>query len=271
MLKTFICIAMIVFAFFLRTIIYQNISENAVHPDPTEKPPITTNGKVKIYYHERSPYYITDGDTVQGLCADPITLAFETAGIEYQWEKTPPKRQLDIILENTSRVCAAGWFKTPAREKFSKFTLPIYRNKHFIAIARSDNDLIQNNDLVDKILSERRLRLLVKTAYSYGEFIDQKISHWNPVKVATSSDNTGMLKIILYHHADYFFISEEEAEDLLSKTEFLKEEFQFIHFTDMPMGSLRYIICSLKMDDFYINKLNNAIQQSVILSKNHHP
>ena len=101
--------------------------------------PQPVNDLITIHYHERSPYYVTGPLGVYGLCSDPAKLAFKKAGIPFRWEKTPAKRQLDIIKNNRSRDCLLGWFKNSEREKFAKYSLYIYMDKPAIALARADN------------------------------------------------------------------------------------------------------------------------------------
>ncbi len=128
-------------------------------PHGGESPPFLTmetlaDGVITLHYHERPPYYMTGPLGVYGLCVDPAKLAFNRANIPFRWEKTPAKRQLDIIKENRSKDCIIGWFKNPDREKFAKYSHVIYQDKPTIALARADNyNIISNGPLEETLLN----------------------------------------------------------------------------------------------------------------------
>lgn len=224
--------------------------------------------KIVVHFHERRPFYLSYKTEVHGVVADQIGLAFKYADIAYQWRETPAKRQLNIIRKNQDKSCAAGWFKTEAREQFAQYSLPVYQDKSFVAITRSDNTLLQDKEELGITLRERRLQLLVKSGYSYGNFIDSEISKLKPRLLSTTADNQNMLKMIQAHRADYCFMTEEEAQDLLLFSGLKRTDFKVIHFSNMPQGNKRYIICSKMVDKATMKSLNAAIQHLVNIEDN---
>lgn len=215
---------------------------------------------IVVYYHERRPYYVTTPNQVHGLIADRVNWLFKDAGLNYVWRKTPAKRQLEMIRNNEQRSCAVGWYKTPERDAFGNFTLPIYIDTPTMAIARADNDQIRSDEPLGRTLSNRRLRLLRKDGYSYGRFIDDGIKRHAPREAVTTAENMSMIKMIHTHRADYFFISKEEAEDLILCSGLPEEDFKTVYFSDMPPGNKRYLICSRKVEEMTLLRLNRAIE-----------
>jgi len=219
---------------------------------------------IVVYYHERRPYYVTTPNQVHGLIADRVNWVFREAGIPYEWRKTPAKRELALIRSNDQQACAAGWFKSPEREAFGRFTLPIFMDSPTLALARADNDQIQSGGSLAGTLSNRRLRLLRKDGYSYGKFIDDAIRRLAPREIVTTAENLSMVKIIHSHRADYFFIAKEEAEDLILYSGLPFKDFKMIHFSDMPRGNKRYLICSRRIDTLTLLRLNRAIKDYLL-------
>ena len=215
---------------------------------------------ITLHYHERPPYYMTGPLGVYGICVDPVKQAFSRAKIPFRWEKTPAKRQLDIVKSNQSKDCLIGWFKNPEREKFAKYSHFIYQDKPTIALARADNDKIISNRPLDETLVNSDLVLLRKNGYSYGSFIDTKITRLIPRQEMTNAENIGMLKMIYSRGADYFFISEEEASSLTATSGLLETDFKFIRFTDIPKGNKRYLLFSKQVADEVIEKINFALK-----------
>jgi len=245
---------------YARTFIVQDNSDQSIPSHTSTK---LTDNKITIHYHERPPYYITGSLDVYGLCSDPVKFAFKKAGIAFSWEKTPVARQLDIIKNNRSNACIIGWFNNPEREKFAQFSHYIYQDKPTIALSRADNDKLLSNKPLEEILHNPHLVLLKKKGYSYGQFIDAKIAKLNPEQEVTISNNIGMLKMILLKRADYFFISKEEAMELIDSSGLLKSQFKFIKFSDMPKGNKRYLLFSKKVDEQIIEKINTALKEYI--------
>jgi len=258
-----ICLVIVITILYGRSYIYKDLTiSNSQTELEVEKH--NANPQVMIiHYHERKPYYIEGANGVHGLCADPVKLAFMKAGISFRWQKTPANRQLKIIKENRAPEFAIGWFKNAERQKFAKFTSHIYRDKPTLALARSDNEIIKSEYSIDHVLSNRRLRLLRKAGYSYGAFIDEKITAFQPRQIETTSENINMLMMVKSHRADYFFVADEEAKELISQSGYQLTDFKYIRFTDMPEGNKRYLLCSQKVDDKIIVRLNRAIRHYV--------
>jgi hypothetical protein len=215
---------------------------------------------VVLYYHERRPYYVTTPKQVHGLIADRVNWIFKEAGIPYVWRKTPAKRQLEMIRSNEQRACAVGWFKTPERETFGHFTSPVYMESPTMAIARADNDQIHSGGTLAQTLANRRLKLLRKDGYSYGQYFDDNLKRYAPREIVTTAENISMIKMIHTHRADYFFITREEAEDVVLCSGLPAEDFKVIAFVDMPPGNERYLICSRQIDQMTRLRLNSAIK-----------
>lgn len=220
---------------------------------------LSAGSKFVVAYNERPPYLISNADgSVSGLTASPVAKAFKNAGIEFVWEKEPTNRQLQNIKEGGGLYCAVGWFKNQEREKFAKFTKSIYHDNASVLIANTDFKM-QNDSLLSEILSRRNIRILVKSQYSYGQYIDALISKFKPVLVQTTAENISMIKMINANRADFMFISEEEAAYSVELAGFTLNEVQLIHLRDMPDGEKRHLMCSKNVPDEIIEKLNKFI------------
>jgi len=219
---------------------------------------------IRILYNECPPYLLTVfPGVVTGLTATPTSLAFQQSGIPHIWEKIPSIRQMAILQKNKGKDCLVGWFKNSAREKFSKYTKPIYRDKPAIGLALFSNINIESGLSLKEILQNKKIKLLIKKGYSYGKHIDDLIRETNPSLVAVSVENLNMVHMLKVERADYIFMAEEEANGLIRKANFSVDDFKFIRFSDMPAGNKRYILCSLSVEDIVIEKLNTWIEKNV--------
>lgn len=213
---------------------------------------------VEIVYEKRPPYIEKKENTITGILGDVLINALDKAKITYTIHEKPSKRHLHEIKANRSVLCAVGWFKNPEREKFAKYTKPLYQDKPMGILTRTNHPLIKENLTIDQLLSNKSLIILGKKSYSYGKFIDEKIKEYNNKKRDVNSDNITMLKLIEKKRADFMFISYEEATSLLKEYS-NKDALQFVALKEMPEGNKRYLICSKKTDDTIINLINKNL------------
>ncbi len=214
---------------------------------------------VYLHYNERPPYLVSGNNGVFGLTATPAGDAFKRAGVHFSWQKTPGDKQLELLKKNNRPECLVGWFKNAAREKYAKFTVPIYTDKPQVALTRKDNPL--QHDSLQTLFTNSKQVLLVKEAYSYGVYIDQLISAQKPRRIITTLENTGMLRALHNHQADYMLIAPEEAEQALVAADLDPEAFTMQPLSDVPFGETRHIVCTMQVRDETIRQLNKAIQQ----------
>ncbi len=211
-----------------------------------------------IAYEERVPYVEKYSDSIKGLVATPIIKALQYSKIKYELKEKPSKRHLYEIEANINKMCAVGWFKNTQREKFAKFTLPLYQDMPLGIISRKENENILKNIPIDKLLKNRNLSLLSKASYSYGSFLDEKIKNFKTIKKEVYTNNKKMLSMIVAKRADYLFISEEEAKILLNNK--AMNDLKFFSVKNIPKGNKRYLICSKNVSDETIKLINEYIK-----------
>lgn len=215
---------------------------------------------ITIYYVNRIPYhYLDNSGKLQGLVATPVLEAFEKAQIPYKVEQLPAKRIIHYLKEGEPNMCGIGWYKNPEREKFAKYSKPVYQNKSRIGITRHDNDLLRSGLSLSDVFTTPQITLIAKSGYSYGKYIDEKIATLKPKTYFTTKENNTMLDMVYIREHTYFLLSEEEADSLIPLSGYKTSDFKYIHFTDVPTGLLRYIIYSKKVDDSLINRVNQAL------------
>lgn len=212
-----------------------------------------------IIYEERPPYIVNTQSTIEGFVATPLMKSLANANITYTLKEKPSKRHLHEIKANRKPICAIGWFKNPVREKFAQYTKPLYQDKPTGIITRKSHPLISANLTIDELLNNKKIIMLSKDSYSYGNFIDNKISEYQTKKRDVRSGNITMLTLVAKKRADFMFISYEEANSLL-KTHPEKANLRYVALSNMPEGNKRYLICSFQVDKNTIEKINSNLK-----------
>ena len=165
---------------------------------------------ITLLVHNRPPLYVIDGDTVTGSVAAPAFQAFLSAGISAEWQVMPSNRQLKIVKDNASRVCAVGWFRTVEREKFALFTKSIFKGQPEVAIIRSDDARVWGHPTLTSLFLDERLIMGRKLGYLYGAKIERFADEHSTPSVTTSQNAEGMARMLLSGRFDYFFSDPEE-------------------------------------------------------------
>lgn len=213
-----------------------------------------------VYYNERPPYLMTTPDGgVRGLTADPAAAAFFGAGLRVHWMRAPSNRQLALLKEGGQR-CAVGWFRNAERERFAKFSRPIYRDLPLVAIVR-DEFVLRGGATLEQLVAMPGLRVLVKEKYSYGSYVDESLAKARPTRISTTAESVAMMAMIGAYRADLMFLAGEEADYLLHLAELRDKRLRIMRLLDVPTGERRHIMCSKDVSDDIMRRLDQEIPQ----------
>jgi polar amino acid transport system substrate-binding protein len=227
---------------------------NANAAQAAEKP-------LKVLVFERPPYYASTADSgYAGLVATPAKMAFDKAGIPFEWVPTQPNGHLRAIEANWGPLCALGWFKRADREAFGQFSDLIYTDQPSKVMTRTDNAAVQAHNTVRGLLADKSLRMGDKLGYSYGPYVDGLVAEFDPSRATVSLDETGMARVLLGGRFDYMIVSEVEAVTLMDAVASAAEDIVLLTMSDIPPGNDRYLICSKATDPALITRFNRALR-----------
>jgi uncharacterized protein (TIGR02285 family) len=213
---------------------------------------------IHVAYSERPPYIVTLPDgSLGGLTGTPATAAFKTAGIPVQWHKVPTNRQLMMVKDRASPSCAIGWFNTPERRQYGKFTKPIYRDRSWVVLSNAAF-AARNIGSLDELARQHDARVLVKDNYSYGN-LDAFMAHWQPVKAISTASTLKMLQSVNTGMVDLMFVAEDEGRYIMEHHAAQHPKLRLLALKDMPPGMERHIMCGKNVPDEVIARLNQAI------------
>lgn len=218
-------------------------------------PPVT------LHYIQRPPYMVASGDGLAGLTGGPAFQAFKTAKVPVVLQETPFARQLRDVELNTGRDCMIGMYKTAERQKFAKYSKPIYQSQtHILLTSTANAARLTAHPSVDEVLGDKSLVLLVKLGYSYGAGVDALLEKHQPTRQTTSDENLAMLRQIKLGIADYMLMAPEEAAGAIEAAGLKPGDFQQIRPNNMPPGDYRHLMCSKNVPDEVMQRLNAAIK-----------
>lgn len=216
---------------------------------------------VTLHYVQRPPYTMRSGDGLLGLTGEPSYQAFKNAKVPVVVRETPFARQLHYLEINSGMDCMIGMFKKPERERFAKYSKPVYQDQPQMILTSVDkaNRFADHASVVD-VFNDKRLVLLVKLGYSYGVSLDAMIDKYQPTLQTTADENLAMIRRIKLGMADYMFMAPEEASVAIEAAGWKPQDFRQIRFKNMPGGEYRHLLCSKNVPDEVMQKLNAAIK-----------
>jgi len=213
-----------------------------------------------VFYNLRPPYILLQDDgAVAGLTGTPARQALARAGIAVRWSEMPTNRQLLTIRENAGSFCAIGWFQTPDRAGFAKFTNAIYRDHGWMVLVRSGL-MLGERDALPEVLARPGMRVMVKDKYSYGPEIDALLAQAKPAIAVSTGTTLQMLQSLGANSVDLIFVSDEEGRYLMSNAISQSFQLRLLRLAHMPKGESRHIMCSRQVPDELIDRLNKAIR-----------
>lgn len=211
----------------------------------------------------RPPYRIWHEDnSVSGLMIDTAQKAFDQAGVTYKFEKSNSSRTYSIIENNHIAACAAGWFKTPEREKFAKYTSEFYRSRGIAVMTRKNNKEVHAHKSFDSLFSDETLKFGHRKSWSYGSYIDSLRLTYNTPTVTHNQSNEGAVHLMLGGEFDYFLVTLETGEFFINSIKKGRDILTILQMEDTPPSPPRYIMCSQKVDDKVIEKINKALESN---------
>jgi len=195
---------------------------------------------VTVYFSERPPYSIVDGQT--GILVELTKAVLAEAGVRGRFIELPQARALELLRTGPANALGVGWIKTPDREAWGRFSPPLYQDGSLVALvnARVASGLA-NPIRLDNLLASG-LTLATKEGVSFGPTVDEKIRALGLVPLETVVEVPQMLRMIQAGRMDYTLMSEEEARCLLDEDPALASGLTLVRLASPPPGNLRYLL-----------------------------
>ncbi len=224
-----------------------------------------TEPPLKLMVVHRPPYLIVEPHGgFSGIVIAPVVLAMKKAGIDYEMVQIPALRQLDELKNGKDRACSVGWYKTPEREQFASFSAPISKDAPWVGVTRA-NFTVESHATVDSLLSDPQVSVLVKVGYVHGDFLDRKIASMQSRRVPTTGDMPQLMQMLALGRADITFMPLEEVQYYIQTGLVKATEVHVVHFSEMPAGYTRYLMCSKAVSPQLINDFNAALPKTTVI------
>jgi len=99
----------------------------------------------------------------------------------------------------------------------------------------------------------------VKQGVSYGTQIDRALIRYKTQTTSTTASAVQMLEMLRQRRIDYFFISDEEANEAIKASGTPAASYKRIYFSDLNKDFERRLWCSKAVSGDVFKRLNAAI------------
>lgn len=213
-----------------------------------------------IYYLEFPPYYYTNANQEpDGFLLKEADIILRKAGIRPEYRAMPAKRIMQE-MHSLKPLGSIGWFRTPRREGFAKFSLPIYRNQPLqIIYLKKHGPLFQEHDSLQDLLGDDRLILGLLEGYSYGTEIDLLIRRVQPPTRIVVGGYPQLVRMLAVERFTYIIVAPEEINVLIQKNHLTSNLFARKELSDVPAGNYRHLMFSKGVSDKLVDQVDRVI------------
>lgn len=212
-------------------------------------------------FRDKPPYSFMDNGVAKGFLLERTRRVLSAAGVEAQFREMPPKRLFFEIEKNEQAICSFGWYKIPEREKFARFSVPLHQDKpHVVLVGPGSGGAVRKHGTLKELMADPALVMAVADGVSYGPELDQLILKFAGKVDLSLQSPLHVAKKVAARRADFMFIDQEDYGYLTeSSADFRNDGLVRIDYSDMPAGLKRYILCSQRVSDDTMQKINAAI------------
>ena len=216
---------------------------------------------LQMVFRDKPPYSFIDNGVAKGFLLERTRRVLNLAGIAAEFLEMPPKRIFFEIEKNEQAICSFGWYKIPERERYARFSAPLHQDKPHVVLAgpRSANAVRKHGTLA-ALMSDPALTMAGADGVSYGPELDAIISRFAGKVDLSLQSPLQVVKKVAAKRADFMFIDQEDFNYLTeSSVDFRNDGMVRIDYPDMPAGLKRYILCSQRVHENTMQKINAAI------------
>lgn len=213
-----------------------------------------------IHYFEYPPYYHQlETGQASGIIVDLARKIFAAAGVEPRFSFMPAKRIL-YEIESDRPAASLGWFKTPEREEFALFSLPIYVNRPVgVFFLKENEEKFRPYSTLEGLLQSGKFFFGRVQGLSEGPQLDGMLAKYEDKTVQVAADSIRLLKMLESKRFDFILMPPEEVDVLLEAAQTPKDRFMLRAMSDIPQGTLRYIMYSKAVPADLIRRIDQAI------------
>jgi len=215
-----------------------------------------------VEYLEFPPYYYTNSALQpDGFLLKLADAAFAEAGVLPEYESLSANQILSHMHSDRA-VCSVGWFKTPERETFARFSRQIYQNRPVeVVYLRKNSLLFEKHTALASLVRDRFLTLGKAKGYSQGKVVDRIIAEGKPLVREVGGSCADLFRKLAARDFSYFIVAAEYIDDQIMRNHLNANLFEHKKMVDIQDGNIRYLMYSRGVPDSIIRRIDKALEK----------
>jgi uncharacterized protein (TIGR02285 family) len=216
---------------------------------------------LRMVFRDKPPYSYQENGVQKGFLLEKTKRILARAKIESTFAILPPKRIFQEIQDSETQVCSFGWYKIPEREKYASFSVAMHQDRPQVVLASPKSvNMLRKHKSLKSMMANPALVIALADGVSYGPELDSMLAVFpgkidralvSPLQVAEK---------VAKNRADLMFIDQSDYDYMVeTDAAFRSKGLIVISYPDMPVGLKRYILCSRKVSDQTMRRINAAI------------
>ncbi len=223
--------------------------------------PAVSAQTLTIEYRDKPPYSYTQNGQPAGFLIERTAWLLQQAGITAHFVEMPMRRTLMHLQANQAPLCTPGFYKLPERTRYSRYSLPIFRDRPNLVLAHERAAArIRTHARLDALFADPELTPGVLDGASYGAQLDRALARTARPAGHAQRSPLQLAQMVAARRVDYMLIDAEDLGWLKRDPGFDGMGLAAIAFADMPPGELRYLSCSLQVSPALMERINRAIR-----------
>jgi polar amino acid transport system substrate-binding protein len=222
-----------------------------------------------LSFPENPPLAFSNGTGVpRGKFIDALNQRSGAHGLKLSFDSRPAKRILAEVQANRSPICSLGWFKTPERESWAKFSRPVYRDRATVIVSSLPASTYAGITSLQQLMARGVWRIGAISGLSYGPEVDRVLAAYPAMVERPTVTVEQMLRMVSAGRTPLAVVAEEHLSWFL-ESEGGDTRLVRLTLSDLPKtGPQRYIMCSRSTPDALIKRIDAMIGDGLVPGQN---
>jgi len=202
----------------------------------------------------RPPFVSFDGKALQGSIGTRAQTALEKSGVAFELREVPVARQLLMIQQNLSSICAVARLKNVERMRIGVFSAPLAESSPYVAVLRNDRTLPAPTTL-SNWASHHELRWGVQSGLYYSDYVQTTLASAKAEVARFSASNQHFAKLLMAQRIDFVIVQEDESQEMVKALPLHAQRLD-----DLVHGEQRFFYCSKSVPEASLRAINEALK-----------
>lgn len=221
--------------------------------------PAPAGPTVTLYYTERPPFAIVEGQT--GIVLDRAKAVLAEAGLRGRFIELPQDRITSLLRAGPVDALALGWQRTADREEWGRFSPPLSQDQSPVVVLSARLGSPFGSPVRLEALLAAGLTLGTKAGSPLPPSLERQVRAQGLLPLETTVDVPGLLKMIAGGRMDFTFLPEEEVRYLLGRDPALASGLTWDRLADPPAGEFRRFFFPGSFDPALAARLEAALEK----------